>query len=67
MQKIQLNVKPQASNIFQYSKNLLLYFKKFLKRDIDFSIDLVHEATPISKGPYKIGSLELKELQMQVE
>jgi hypothetical protein len=34
------------------------------KRDIDFSIDLVPRATPVSKEPYKMGTLELKELHI---
>jgi hypothetical protein len=37
------------------------------KRDIDFSIDLVPGATPMSKNPYRMGTPELKELQMQLE
>jgi hypothetical protein len=37
------------------------------KRDIDFSIDMVPGSTPVSKTPYKINTLELKELQMQLE
>jgi predicted aspartyl protease len=37
------------------------------KRDIDFSIDLVLGDSPVSKTPYKMGTPELKELQMQLE
>jgi len=37
------------------------------KKEIDFSIDMVPGATPVSKTPYKINTLELKELQMQLE
>jgi hypothetical protein len=37
------------------------------KRDIDFSIDLVPGAAPVSKTPYRMGTPELKELQMQLE
>jgi hypothetical protein len=37
------------------------------KRDIDFSIDLVLGSTPVSKDPYKMGTPELKELQIQLE
>jgi hypothetical protein len=37
------------------------------KRDIDFSINLMPGATPISKTPYKMSTPELKELQMQLE
>jgi hypothetical protein len=32
------------------------------KRDIDFSIDLVPRVSPVSKTPYRMGTLELKEL-----
>jgi hypothetical protein len=38
-----------------------------LKRDIDFSINLMLGVAPISKTPYKMSMLELKELQMQLE
>jgi hypothetical protein len=34
------------------------------KRDIDFSIYLELGAAPVSKTPYRMGTLELKELQM---
>jgi hypothetical protein len=37
------------------------------KRDIDFSIDLVLGAPLVSKTPYRMGTPELKELQMQLE
>jgi hypothetical protein len=37
------------------------------KRDIDFSIDLVSGATPMSNTPYRMSTLELKELQMHIE
>jgi hypothetical protein len=37
------------------------------KRDIDFSIDLVPGVAPVSKTPYRMGTPELKELQMQLE
>jgi hypothetical protein len=46
-------------------------FKEILglspKRDIDFSINCIPEAAPVSKTPYRISTLELKELQMQLE
>lgn len=32
------------------------------EREIDFSIDLVPGATPVSKTPYRMSTLELKEL-----
>jgi hypothetical protein len=37
------------------------------KRDIDFSINLMSGATPVSKTPYRMSTPELKELQMQLE
>ena len=36
------------------------------KRDIDFSINLMPGAAPVSKTPYKMSTPELKELQMQL-
>jgi hypothetical protein len=36
-----------------------------LKRDIDFSINLMLGETPISKTPYKMSMSELKELHIQ--
>jgi hypothetical protein len=37
------------------------------KRDIDFSINLVLGAALVFKTPYKMGTPELKELQMKLE
>jgi hypothetical protein len=37
------------------------------KRDIDFSINLMPGAAPVSKTPYIMSTLELNELQMQLE
>jgi hypothetical protein len=37
------------------------------KRDIDFSINLITGATPVSKTPYVMSTPELKELQMHLE
>jgi hypothetical protein len=37
------------------------------KRDIDFSINLMPVAAPVSKTPYRMSTLELKELQMHLE
>lgn len=34
-----------------------------LDREIEFSIDLIPETTPISKTPYRIAPIELKELK----
>jgi hypothetical protein len=37
------------------------------RRDIDFSINLMPGAAPVSKNPYRISTPELKDLQMQLE
>ena len=37
-----------------------------LRRDIDFTIDLVPGETPISKAPYRMSTPELVELKMQL-
>jgi hypothetical protein len=37
------------------------------KRDIDFSINLMPGASPVSKIPYRMSTPELKELQLQLE
>jgi hypothetical protein len=37
------------------------------RREIVFSIDLVHGASPVSKTPYRMSTPELKELQLQLE
>jgi hypothetical protein len=37
------------------------------RREIYFSIDLVPGAAPMSKTPYRMSTLELKELQMKLE
>ena len=37
------------------------------KRDIDFSINLMLRATPVSKTPYRMSTPELKELQLHLE
>jgi hypothetical protein len=34
------------------------------KRDIDFSINLMPGAAPVSKAPYRMSTPELKELQL---
>jgi hypothetical protein len=37
------------------------------KRDIDFSINMMPGASPVSKTPYRMSIPELKELKMQLE
>jgi hypothetical protein len=38
-----------------------------LKRDIDFSINLMPGAAPVSKAPYRMSTPELKEFQLQLK
>ena len=38
-----------------------------LKRDIDFTIDLVPGAAPVSKEPYRMSTPEMLELKMQLQ
>ena len=37
------------------------------KRDIDFTIELVLRAAPVSKTPYRMSTLEMLELKMQLQ
>jgi hypothetical protein len=37
------------------------------KRDIDFSVNLMPRAAPVSKAPYKMSMPEIKELQLKLE
>jgi hypothetical protein len=37
------------------------------KRDIDFSVNLMPRKDPVSKAPYRMSMLELRELQLQLE
>jgi hypothetical protein len=37
------------------------------EREIDFSIDLIPGAEPVSVAPYRMSPLELKELKSQLE
>ena len=37
------------------------------KRDINFSINLMHGAAPVSKAPYRMSTPELEELRLQLE
>jgi hypothetical protein len=65
--------KVKVSNIEDYAvlKEFEDVFKEIPrvppKRDIDFSIDLMPGAAPVSKTPYRTSTPELKELQMQLE
>jgi len=38
-----------------------------LLREVEFCIDLVPEATPISKAPYRMALVELKKLKTQLD
>jgi hypothetical protein len=42
-------------------------YQHYPLKDIGFSINLMPEETPLSKTPYRMSTLELKELQMQLE
>jgi hypothetical protein len=65
--------KDKVSNIEDYAvlKEFEDMFKEILglppKRYIDFSINLMPGAAPVSKTPYRMSTLGLKELQMQLE
>ena len=37
------------------------------EREVEFTIDLAPETTPISKAPYRIAPMELKELKIQLQ
>ena len=37
------------------------------KRDIDFTIELVPGAAPVSKTPYRMSTSEMLELKMQLQ
>ena len=37
------------------------------RRDIDFTIELVPGATPVSKTPYRMSTSEMQELKMQLQ
>ena len=60
--------KGRVSNIEYYAslRDFVDVFKEILglppKRDIDFSINLMPGAAPVSKTPYKMITPELKEL-----
>jgi hypothetical protein len=38
-----------------------------LKRDIDFSVNLIPGAAPVSKAPYRMSTPDMKEMQLQLE
>ena len=38
-----------------------------LKREVDLSIEILSEAAPISRAPYKMAPTELKELKIQLK
>ena len=53
-------------------KNLEMFFPDEIpglppKRDIDFTIELVPGATPVSKAPYRMSTPEMLELKMQLQ
>ena len=56
---------------FMYFRNLGIFLDKIPglppKRDIDFTIELVPEVAPVSKTPYRMSTLEMLELKMQLQ
>ena len=36
------------------------------EKEVDLSIEIVHGMTPISRAPYRMGPIELKELKTQL-
>ena len=38
-----------------------------LEREVDLSIEILPGTTPISKGPYRMAPIELKELKIQLQ
>ena len=38
-----------------------------LKRDIDFTIEIVPRVAPVSRAPYRMNTLEMLELKMQLQ
>jgi hypothetical protein len=60
---------PNLEN-YPFLKEFEDVFKKYQyypQGETDFSIDLMPGATPVSKTPYRMSTLELKELQMHLE
>jgi hypothetical protein len=65
--------KDKVSNIEDHAvlKEFGMYSRRYPglppKRDIDFSVNLMPGAAPVSKAPYRMSTPELKELQLQLE
>ena len=63
----------EVSNLEEHKvlKEFMDVFQEVLrlppKRGIDFSINLIPGATPVSKAPYRMSTPELKELQLQLK
>lgn len=67
MQKIQQHLKIPSIEYFPMLQEFVDVFQEVWgppKRDIDFSIDLVVGITLVSKAPYRMGTPELKKLQI---
>ena len=45
----------------------LMRFQGFLQREIDFTIEIVPGAAPMSKTPYMMSTPEMLELKMQLQ
>jgi hypothetical protein len=50
-----------------YKKSLRIYFRRYPKIYIDFSVNLIPEEAPVSKASYRMSMSDLKEIQLQLE
>ena len=61
---------PSISDILMVSRFIDVFSEDLPRippfREIEFSIDLVPDARPISRAPYPMASIELKELKTQL-
>ena len=60
---------PRLEDVLQEFKDVFLDEILGLppKRDIDFTIELVPGAAPVSKAPYRMSTPEMLELKMQLQ
>ena len=61
--------RPEYFHVLQEFKDVFLNEIPGLppKRDIDFTIELVSGATPVSNPPYMMSTLDILELKMQLQ
>lgn len=60
---------PEAYIVLQYFNDVFIDEVSRLspKRDIDFSINLMYRVVPVSKASYRMITLKLLELKMQLQ